>query len=771
MKNFLLILFLPILFVNAQESYFPPKYQKVNVFISTPQEFKFLTENGVGLSEFILKKGHHIETILSEQEVQKIESLGIQTEILVEDMQEFYQERALNPNKNTMNSTCESPYAVPENYHGGSMAGFLTHDEIMEELDEMRQLYPELISVKTQIGDFETVNGNHLYFVRVSDTPNSDSEDPEVLYTALHHAREPQSSHQLIFYLWYLLENYDSDSNIKNLVDHTEMYFVPIINPDGFKYNEMTNPNGFGMWRKNRNGSGVDINRNYGFEWGGEGSSGDPNSETYRGTAPFSEVETQAVKWFTEQHEFVAAINAHTFSGLYLYPFGYEENLPTVDQFVFENLGNYFVKENGYRSQLGSELYVTSGGSDDWMYGDTSTKPKIFSYTPELGTDFWPPQSEILPTNQGMIYANLTAARFAGAYFEFESRSNRFVEEIDTQLEFEVTKVGINGENNGTLTLVPISANIASVGAPENFSVGDVFEPINGQIGYTLVPGIQPGDPIIFDVKINNGVYDQFFRLTQIFGNKETLLDDPADDLENWTTTGNWGITINTYVSAPSSITDSPNGNYQNNAARTITLTDSFSLENVVDAYISFYTKWDIESLYDYVQFQISTDGGNTWIPQCGKLTVKGTQYQETGEPLYSGNNIQWKKEEIDLAEYIGQTNVKVRFVLVSDSYTTEDGFYFDDFQIHVLTDEMGTHDFAGSQFEIYPNPVKTELHISSDDRLVSYKIYDASGRLIQNKKFQSDSQTLNVSSLEKGNYILEIKTDKGISQKKFIKN
>ena len=72
--------------------------------------------------------------------------------------------------------------------------------------------------------------------------------------------------------MWYLLENYATNADIKATVDNTELFFVPCVNPDGYVYNQTTNPNGGGMWRKNRrnNGTsfGVDINRNYGYNWG-----------------------------------------------------------------------------------------------------------------------------------------------------------------------------------------------------------------------------------------------------------------------------------------------------------------------------------------------------------------------------------------------------------------------------------------------------------------------------------------------------------------------
>ena len=87
-----------------------------------------------------------------------------------------------------------------------------------------------------------------------------------------------------------LVSDYDTDPVIQDLVDRVEFIIVPIVNPDGYVHTWGPDR----LWRKNRrdNGHGtfgVDPNRNWDFGWGGAGSSGITNSETYRGTAPFSE--------------------------------------------------------------------------------------------------------------------------------------------------------------------------------------------------------------------------------------------------------------------------------------------------------------------------------------------------------------------------------------------------------------------------------------------------------------------------------------------------
>jgi carboxypeptidase T len=174
-------------------------------------------------------------------------------------------------------AACETKryaYKTPKNYREGVMGGFFTYAEMLSILDSMRLQYPNLISAKKTISDtLKSIENRPLHWLRISDNPTVDENEPEVLYTALHHAREPQSLAQMLFFMWYVLENYATDPEIKYIVDNSEMYFVPCVNPDGYVFNQTTNPSGGGFWRKNRRTNadqtmGVDLNRNYGFNWG-----------------------------------------------------------------------------------------------------------------------------------------------------------------------------------------------------------------------------------------------------------------------------------------------------------------------------------------------------------------------------------------------------------------------------------------------------------------------------------------------------------------------
>jgi carboxypeptidase T len=173
-----------------------------------------------------------------------------------------------------------------------------TYDETFAEMNLLHSQYPNITTAPFSIG--QTGEGRDIWAIKVSDNPNVDEDEPEVLYDGMHHAREIMTVELLLYFSRYLCENYGIDPTATSLVDNREIWFVPILNVDGVVYNEMANPGGGGMWRKNRrdNGGdcyGVDPNRNYPFQWEGAGSSTDPCAEDYRGPGAASEPEVLAM--------------------------------------------------------------------------------------------------------------------------------------------------------------------------------------------------------------------------------------------------------------------------------------------------------------------------------------------------------------------------------------------------------------------------------------------------------------------------------------------
>ncbi len=776
MKRFLILLFLLFSFViYAQKEI--PVYSKAKIFYNNSLDLVKLSENGIPVDHGLHKKNVFIESVFSQKQINKAKSLGYTVDMLIKDMAKYIASRKASIKRNASPCGSNSSYQTPVNFELGSMGGFYTLDEMLQELDDMHTLYPNLITVKSPINNFQTVEGRSIYFVKISDNPNVDENEPEMLFTGIHHAREPAAMQQLIFYMWYLLENYATNDEVKSIVDNTELFFVPIVNPDGYRYNQITNPNGGGYWRKNRknNGGGnygVDNNRNYSYHWGESGVSG-PNGDTYNGTAPFSEIENQAIKWLCEQHQFKMAINNHTYSSLLLFPFGYALNAPTPDNATFEAISGLMVQENGYTNEIASSLYSAAGDSDDWMYGDTSTKNKIFAMTPEIGNSFWPNQSEIEGICKNMLYHNLTAAHLITNFASVNLMNNDlYISGLNFNIDYTIKRLGLQEPANFTVSVIPISNNIIAVGNANSHTNMTMLEEQSNSISMQLNPSIIQGDTVVYKLILNNGTFDKEFLVEKIYGTPTEIFYENGNTTNQFTTT-NWGISQSSYYTAPYSLTDSQNSNYNNNENSTITLNNNIDLTDANQASLSFYAKWDIEKSWDYVQFEISTDNGATWQPQCGKYTNNGLAQQGIeNEPMYDGTQNSWVKEQINLNDYLGQ-NIKFRFQLVSDGFTTGDGFYFDDLKVFKLVNAQASivaNTF--NLFEIYPNPAKNIINIHTNlNESFKINLIDINGKKILEKVFSGYDNQLNINNLDSGKYFITLITNKLSKTYKIIKN
>jgi carboxypeptidase T len=793
MKKITLVIMLFTLFVNSQN--IQEQHQRAKIYYTSFNELALLDQVGIPIDHGIHEKNQYFISDFSISEISKIREAGFEVEILIEDSKEYYLQQNRNISNAPINESCvQDGYLTPENFEFGSMGGYFTYQEMLDQLDLMKSLYPNLITDKENISTFLTegepdnattppIGGNGIKWVKISDNPENSSEgEAQILYTAVHHAREPTSLSQLIFYMWYLLENYDTDYEIKNIVDNTELYFIPVVNPDGYLYNEKTDPNGGGFWRKNRkNGTGVDNNRNYDYYidgdsnngiWSGEGTSSDPTSNIYHGEAPFSEIENQAVKWFCEEHDFVMAFNNHSYGNLLLYPYGYTENMPTPDHSLYMLISEELVSKNNYANQLAADLYPAAGTSDDFMYGTVGTHSKIIAFIPEIGNSFWLSIDQIIPTCKDMMYLNITSAKMVSQGVHFEDLSPEFTgDQSITVFQFNLKYLGL--ENNDiTISLNPISSNVSFSGTPITLENTETLEEATPSFQYIIESGTNTGDPIDFEIIINNGVYDYTIPIHKKFGEHQTVFEDNGDSVTDNFTTDGWEVTSEDFVSPSTSITDSPNENYQNNENKTITLINEIDLTNAVNASLSFNAKWSIHTNWDYVQVLVSTDNSQTWTPQCSNYTVLGNDlgFQPEGEPLYSDIMNDWVLEEISLNEYLGE-NILIRFQLVTNGFGIQDGFYFDDLTVTIVEDDiLNIDDFISPQFSIYPNPTNNLLNITTPISDYKLNIYNIQGQLISTFSL-SGSQTLDISTYSKGIYLLKLTTKSVSKTYKIIKD
>lgn len=685
---------------------------------------------GLETDHGIIHPGAFLVNDFSEQEVQLLEAAGIPYQIAIEDVGTYYQQQPQQLGMRNGGCGPADPFAdipTPENYVNGTMGGYFTYEEMLEELERMHDLFPELITAIAPIDTFTTYEGRPIYWLRVSDNAIADEPaEPKVLYTALHHAREPNSLSQLVFYLWYLLENYESDPQVQFLLNNTALYFIPCLNPDGYIFNEQIMPGGGGLWRKNRrpfggNIYGVDLNRNYGYQWGFDdnGSSPDPNSQVYRGDAPFSEPETRAAKAFCEQHNFQIILNYHTFGNLLIHPWGYND-VPTAEDALFKGMGEVMNRYNGFRLGTGSETvgYVVNGGSDDWMYGEMETKEKAYAYTPEVGPGtfgFWPPASAIDRLNKGVLWQNLAMANLVHYYVEVRDRAPQRLDSLQGELSLHLQRYGLQ-DGSATLTVTAGSPNVVVAASPKLLEL-DLLDTSNYSLDYVILPDNEVEQPVRFAVALDYGDYVYRDTIDKVYFNGAITVvrSDSLNDTGNWAATGGWGLTTEDFVSSPTAYTDSPFSNYPSGATSILTRTEIIPLdETAAKAYLRFQAKWAIEQNYDYVQLQLSADEGDSWIPLCGRYTTDGNGGFQPEEPLYQGVQEAWVEEEIDLTEYLGGS-IALRFVLRSDNFIQLDGFYFDDWEILTL-DSITVHTadllHPAPQLKAFPNPVRERLTV-----------------------------------------------------------
>jgi len=161
-------------------------------------------------------------------------------------------------------------------------------------------------------------------------------------------------------------------------------------------------------------------------------------------------------------------------------------------------------------------------------------------------------------------------------------------------------------------------------------------------------------------------------------------MSDEANSITSWTSAGGWNITTAKYVSAPSSFTDSPGGNYVSNTTAILRYNNPINFTNVLGATLEFDAQWAIENNWDYGQVQISTDGGTFWTALAGQYTNLGTgSFQPPGQPLYDGTQSTWVHEIIDITSYANQP-ISLRFYFRTDGSQNLDGWYVDNVKISV---------------------------------------------------------------------------------------
>jgi hypothetical protein len=304
---------------------------------------------------------------------------------------------------------------------------FYTYWEMRDSVNAFVSRYPAICK-KDSLG--RSYQNLALLSMKISDNVATDEGEPAMCINGATHAREPMGTHLCIDFAQWLLYNYGTDSLATWLVNNRQIYIVPVMNPDGYRYNSDSGGSTSNI-RKNRHlysgqtssTAGVDLNRNYGYRWGYDNSGSSPNVTdlTYRGPARFSEIETQEARDYYLPKKIRTQNDYHSYGPYNLCVWGYDDIEPIPDSVTVWEILDSMRAKNGYSAArtgpIYRVLYAANGGSCEWETKDTlhNGVQKFSTYAVSIEcnqTDFWQGWN-----NQTVITTNINECRPINIYF------------------------------------------------------------------------------------------------------------------------------------------------------------------------------------------------------------------------------------------------------------------------------------------------------------------------------------------------------------------
>jgi hypothetical protein len=658
----------PVLFALALALLLPaaPRAEKVLVRIQRKAPIQFEQLSRLGVEILAVTREGTIDVAADERQVQSILALGYPASVV------------------PFSDIARTAAALDANlglYH--------TYAELDSTIHAWETAYPAICKVY-EIGT--SIEARTIFAVKISDNVATDETDEtEVLYFGNLHARELMSVEMPLLFAGYLLENYGSDPEITAHVDGKEIFFIPMSNPDGHVYVQQNHSGGSSSWwRKNRRVNanltiGVDLNRNFGYEWGydNEGSSPTPSSEVYRGTAGFSEPETQVIRDFVNGREFTMWLSYHSYGELLLYPWGYDA-LNTPHHKVFAALGDSLTAFNDYLAgnTASGAIYVTNGDSDDWGYGEQTSKDLIFAFTAEVNTysegGFGPADTMIEPTFEKNLAMNM-----------------------------------------GILTYADNPYRVLGPTRPTMYAIADPYYPVH-TVEWSSNVADDPNPAVSYNV-------ERCLNPSFVTDQAEVASSDWSFD----------GFTLGTtrYSGTYAYYSGQGNGIYN-----TLT-TDRPQLVTAATDTFTFWASYSIEDNWDYAYVDVSTDFGETWAPIPGNITTATNPNGTNRGYGITGSSATWVKAIFPLTAYVGD-EILLRIAYVTDSAVSEHGIDVDvlapvptcasvtivasavtDTSLLVVPDVIGTYQYrveardAESQSSGWSGSASIEITTVSDSR------------------------------------------------------
>jgi hypothetical protein len=336
-----------ILLIACQFAYavWRPQEMLVEIQIVSREELKLLQAENLNFDHL---SGNRLKIYVTPAELTKIRSLGYKPEILISNLEEHSHQ--------LLGST--------------ELANYHDYNSTRTLVDSLIAAYPQLI--EKHIYGYSLLS-RELYAVKISDHVQLDEDEPEISFDGCHHGDEIMSSEVIIVFMRELCTAYGIDPTLTNLVNNTEIWIYPFINPDGR------------MSMSRYNNAGVDVNRDWGFMWDFEGGS----------PAPFSQPESQAARDWINENQFVLSQTNHGGDESVSYPWSYRPD-QSPDNAPISTLAAGYSSYSGYVPTLAyfqgySGMYPINGSAKDAYYALMGS----VGWTLEVSFDKTPPNTQI----------------------------------------------------------------------------------------------------------------------------------------------------------------------------------------------------------------------------------------------------------------------------------------------------------------------------------------------------------------------------------------
>ncbi|HPF70371.1 MAG TPA: M14 family zinc carboxypeptidase [Candidatus Krumholzibacteria bacterium] len=655
-----------------------------------------------------------------------------------------------------------------------------THAQIGSDFATLAATYPTLART-FNLGN--SVQGRERWGIVISDDVNNTEAEPEVRLSASIHGDEPVDMVMLWNFAHYLLQNYGQAGfeDVTNLVDNYEIHIVPLYNPDGYVANSRYNANG------------VDLNRNFGPPAGT-----DPVQETEN--ISFMAY-SQAHHFVVSQNGHGGALVAN-YPWDYTYTRAPDDAalIRLALEYSTYNLPMYNSPSFPQGITEGADWYIVTGGLQDWTYDQTG----CIDITMEISNTKWPAASTLdtfWSENVQSLMHYVKAARY-GVHGVVTGSDSGLPLDATVTVVGNTKTVSTDPAHGDYYKLLPTGTFTLTFSAPgyldksftgvattwgtetvldvamDPIAHGDVAGTVTGPGAVGLDASVKfyslPLDQLYASTTSSAGAGGAYaaslpygdYRVeasaagygtlsqTVTVGASPATADFVLGAIENVTLfacdfeagldgwTGPWGQATSGYNST-ASLTDSPVGNYTSSLTSIEAMAAGVDLTGLLTAEVSFWAHWDIENSWDGCFFEVSTNGGSSWtalaMTHTNAASGQGGQ-TPAGTPLYDNLQSTWVHETLSLASYIGQTDVRFRFRLVTDSSINKDGMYVDDFVIAGtrLQDVLSGVPGAGVTalaLKAWPNPFNPTTKVAFTVPAagpVELNVYDVRGRLVR---------------------------------------